>query len=238
MSFILEALRKSEQERQRHQSPGMADLRARNRVSGRPYWLPLVIFLVGINIGLLLFLWLNGAPPPGAEVAPDGAAETATAPVDPSPPTAEPAVQASTAPAGENEDSTPAVSAMPDPAAIETPIQDPPPRSLSSQLAPGSAAQSAPAKAAAEFAGASAPQSSYGNLPTLEELTLAGSISLDPMRIDMHVFSPQPAERFVFINMNKYREGDSLREGPVLTSITPDGVILNYQGRTFLVARE
>ena len=62
MSFILDALRKSEQERQRHQSPGMADLRSRSRAAGQPYWLPLVIVLVGINIGLLLFLWLNSAP--------------------------------------------------------------------------------------------------------------------------------------------------------------------------------
>jgi type II secretory pathway component PulC len=38
--------------------------------------------------------------------------------------------------------------------------------------------------------------------------------------------------------MNKYREGESLREGPVLTTITPDGVILDYQGRSFLVTRE
>ena len=236
MSFILEALRKSEQERQRHQSPGMADLRARNRASGRPYWLPLVIFLVGINIGLLLFLWLNGAPPPGAEVAPDPTAEAAAATVDPSPPLAETALQAPTPQDGENTGSVSAAPSMAAPAEIETPVPDPASRSLSSQLAP--AAKSAPAKAATDFAGASAPQSSYGNLPTLEELTLAGSISLDPMRIDMHVFSPQPAERFVFINMNKYREGDSLREGPELTTITPDGVILNYQGRTFLVTRE
>ena len=83
-----------------------------------------------------------------------------------------------------------------------------------------------------------APKSAYGNLPTLIELTMAGTISLDPLNIDMHVFSPQVAERFVFINMNKYREGDSLREGPVLKTITEDGVILDYQGRTFLVTRE
>lgn len=78
----------------------------------------------------------------------------------------------------------------------------------------------------------------YGNLPTLEELTLAGSISLSPVRIDMHVYSPLPTERFVFINMNKYREGDTLREGPVLTEITEDGVILAHQGRSFLLTRE
>jgi general secretion pathway protein B len=94
------------------------------------------------------------------------------------------------------------------------------------------------AKQAAESSGDVLPGSSYSNLPTLTELMMAGSLSLAPLRIDMHVFSPTPAERFVFINMNKYREGDSLREGPVLSTITEDGVILDYQGRSFLVTRE
>jgi general secretion pathway protein B len=97
-----------------------------------------------------------------------------------------------------------------------------------------------PTAAPASNRAAPVPQTapSYGNLPTLTELTLAGTMSLAPLRIDMHVYSPQPAERFVFINMNKYREGESLREGPALTTITPDGVILDYQGRSFLVTRE
>jgi hypothetical protein len=112
-------------------------------------------------------------------------------------------------------------------------------RSLSSELVPRPLPAQDPVSAPAESLSAPpAPTSSYGNLPTLTELAMAGTISLNPLNIDMHVYSPQAAERFVFINMNKYREGDSLREGPVLTTITEDGVILDYQGRSFLVTRE
>jgi general secretion pathway protein B len=250
MSFILEALRKSEQERQRHQSPGMADLRARNRASGRPYWLPLVIFLVGINIGLLVFLWLNGTTATNTTVATDPAAVSA----EPSAAIAEPEAQSVRAASA----GTPATITDPDAAAIAPAIAatsapvvaatveigaavvDQQARSLSSELVPQPVRKAEPVTAPSVESAASAPQasSSYGNLPTLTELTLAGTMTLVPLRIDMHVFSPQSAERFVFINMNKYREGESLREGPVLTTITPDGVILDYQGRSFLVTRE
>jgi general secretion pathway protein B len=240
MSFILDALRKSEQERQRHLSPGMADLRARNRVAGRPYWLPLVIVLVGINIGLLLFLWLNSGS------GPQTTAPVAVAPVaDPAATNAAPVTAPITAavPVLPTETTIPAATSAP-PVSIEPTQMEPvtvaaADRSLSSELVPRPLPAQDPVSAPAESLSAPpAPTSSYGNLPTLTELAMAGTISLNPLNIDMHVYSPQAAERFVFINMNKYREGDSLREGPVLTTITEDGVILDYQGRSFLVTRE
>jgi general secretion pathway protein B len=55
------------------------------------------------------------------------------------------------------------------------------------------------------------------------------------LRLDVHVFSEQPAERFVFVNMQKYREGERLQEGPQLDEITPDGVILSLGGQRFRV---
>jgi general secretion pathway protein B len=238
MSFILDALRKSEQERQRHLNPGMADLRARNRVAGRPYWLPLVIVLVGINIGLLLFLWLNSSPQTNAPVvvAPttDPAAENAV------PLTAPAAASIQALPA---QTAIPAATAAPpvsaEPTQMEPVTVASADRSLSSELVPRPLPAPEPVNAPTDNLSAPpAPTPSYGNLPTLTELAMAGTISLDPLNIDMHVYSPQAAERFVFINMNKYREGDSLREGPVLTKITEDGVILDYQGRSFLVTRE
>jgi len=238
MSFILDALRKSEQERQRHLSPGMADLRARNRVAGRPYWLPLVIVLVGINIGLLLFLWLNSGPQTTAPVAVAPVADPAAtnaAPVTAPTMAAVPVLPAET--------TIPAATSAP-PVSRELSQIEPvtvaaADRSLSSELVPRPLSAPEPVTAPAGSVSAPpAPASSYGNLPTLTELAMAGTISLNPLNIDMHVYSPQAAERFVFINMNKYREGDSLREGPVLTTITEDGVILDYQGRSFLVTRE
>ena len=42
---------------------------------------------------------------------------------------------------------------------------------------------------------------------------------IPPLHIDIHVFSANPAERFVFINNRKYVEGATLTEGPVLERI-------------------
>ena len=49
------------------------------------------------------------------------------------------------------------------------------------------------------------------------------------LHLDVHVYATKPAERFVYINMRKYREGATLAEGPVLERIRRDGVVLNYQ---------
>jgi hypothetical protein len=38
--------------------------------------------------------------------------------------------------------------------------------------------------------------------------------------------------------MAKHREQSKLEEGPVVVEITPDGVILEHQGTTFLLPRE
>ncbi len=63
-------------------------------------------------------------------------------------------------------------------------------------------------------------------------------MELPELRIDIHVYSDTAAERFVFINMNKQREQSVLPEGPVLQEIRPDGVVLEYRGRRFLLPRE
>ena len=54
----------------------------------------------------------------------------------------------------------------------------------------------------------------------------------------MHVHSNNAAERFVFVNMRKYVEGQSLSEGLKVERITGDGVILNQHGLRFLLPRQ
>jgi len=63
-------------------------------------------------------------------------------------------------------------------------------------------------------------------------------LSLPPLNIDLHVYSTKPAERFVFINMAKYTEGDRLSEGPTVEQITENGAILNHLGNRFILERE
>lgn len=58
------------------------------------------------------------------------------------------------------------------------------------------------------------------------------------LHLDIHVFGDSPSDRFVFINMAKHRENSQLSSGPVVREITPDGVILEHEGTTFLLPRE
>lgn len=70
-------------------------------------------------------------------------------------------------------------------------------------------------------------------LPSLEELVLQGAVNLPALHIDLHVYNEVPSRRFVSINMNKYRENERLAEGPVVREITPEGVVLEYEGKAF-----
>ena len=75
-------------------------------------------------------------------------------------------------------------------------------------------------------------------LPTADELRANGTIQVADLHLDIHVYSEQPDDRFVFINMVRHREKSRLAEGPVVQEITPEGVILDYAGTRFLLPRE
>jgi hypothetical protein len=60
---------------------------------------------------------------------------------------------------------------------------------------------------------------------------------LPPLHLDVHAYAVRPADRFVMINLAQYHIGDTLKEGPRVMDITPQGVILEYQGNRFLLPR-
>ena len=74
-------------------------------------------------------------------------------------------------------------------------------------------------------------------LPSISELDLS-SQGLAELHIDVHVFATNPADRFVYINMRKYREGATLQEGPKLERIRRDGAVLSYRGVRFFLPRQ
>jgi hypothetical protein len=51
------------------------------------------------------------------------------------------------------------------------------------------------------------------------------------LRLDLHVYDANPAARFVFINMRKLREGESLPDGVRVDQITSTGAELSYHGK-------
>ena len=75
-------------------------------------------------------------------------------------------------------------------------------------------------------------------LLTFNDLRASGNVNLPDLHIDLHVYSDNPAERFVFINMNQYRESALISEGPRVVNITPEGAVLEFRGTTFLLPRE
>jgi hypothetical protein len=74
-------------------------------------------------------------------------------------------------------------------------------------------------------------------LPSVAMLATEG-VAVPPLHLELHAFSAQPRDRFVFINGRKYVEGDRLVEGPVLVAIEPTGAVLTHAGRRFIIVQE
>lgn len=61
--------------------------------------------------------------------------------------------------------------------------------------------------------------------------------TLPPLRLTMHVHSPDPARRFALIDGRRVREGDELAPGLVLVAIDPEGLRLDWHGRLLVLRR-
>lgn len=254
MSFILDALKKSENERQRTIGPSLADAPVRAAPTERPWWAVAVAALLVVNLAVLAIVLMDDddAPPAAAPTSTAPASVATPAPVNNTPATAptaaaprvsrplvttSPAVRSLAEEAGVEGDpyydSAPAGAEYIDPshpdlaAAANVPAGPPAVR----QIAPPAVAP-LPSRPAYDTRGGA-----NEVLPTASSLVASGT-SLPDMRLDIHVYSNTPAERFVFINMRKYLEGQVVTEGPTVERITPEGAVLNSQGLRFLLPRQ
>ena len=69
----------------------------------------------------------------------------------------------------------------------------------------------------------------------IEIAKVSHNFYLPDLHIDIHVYSKNAAERFVFVNMKKYDEGSFLDEGPLIKAITEEGVVLEQNDISFLL---
>jgi general secretion pathway protein B len=226
VSFILDALRKSEHERQRSASPGLSQVPLATPPPQMPRW---ALGVIGLLVAAVLVLggaWWQSTRVP---------ADTAQSPPAP---TAERSVQ----------------------------LPPPPPRSSAPQQAaparlPAPDESSLLSAAAASSTGApstDAPSAGGGNvvvrelsvpprltnlpddlvaLPSVAMLAAEG-VAVPPLHLELHAYSAQPRDRFVFINGRKYFEGDRLVEGPMLVAIEPTGAVLTHAGRRFIIVQD
>jgi general secretion pathway protein B len=217
MSFILDALKKSEIERQRQSVPGLMDTRPRPRRNRLPVWVvALGVVLLGINLLVLTYVLTRKSAP--AVSRPADAAST-------------PAVGAAP-PATEHFsplDAAPVYAPEIPVAAVESPAPLRPPMN---RLAAHPARHVDPL-----LTDEDAKADNQEVLPSISEISLSGAQALPELHLDVHVYATKTAERFVYINMRKYHEGATLQEGPTVERIRRDGVVLNYQGLRFILPR-
>ncbi len=228
MSFILDALRKSEHERQRRAGPAVADMAVVPPRSATPWVLSIVGALLLVNLAAVAwFLLRDEAPASGAVVLPAVVAPAdsgvAARPVESAAPAGgpSPAVRplvAEALPAA----SLPAPDAMP-PAAPDPLLLPPAPRAAAQQPM---IASNLPVSPGATDA-----------VPRLDTLSPQATAGLPVLNLDLHIFASDPAQRAVFINGRRYREGDSLPEGVDVVAITTDGAVLRHRGQRFLLSR-
>ncbi|MEA3175280.1 MAG: ral secretion pathway protein [Gammaproteobacteria bacterium] len=230
MSFILDALKKSETERQRQSVPGLMDTRVANRRNRLPIWAVLLGVLLVINVIVLAVVLMrsNSAPRTAGGPAPATAGADHFSPMDPNPanPVYAPEIPVAAAPAQTPVDNAAPIT-PPRPAAVPRLVDDLKVPSLRSARRADPVLTDEDAKADSDEV-----------LPTINELSLSGSQSLPELHLDVHVYGSKPSERFVFINMRKYHEGTTLQEGPTVEHIRRDGVILNFHGLRFLLPRQ
>jgi general secretion pathway protein B len=242
MSFILDALKKSEIERQRQAIPGFMGPGAPAPRPRFPFWAVGLVALLGINLVVLLIVLTRGGAPsvlgehaskPATEV-PRPAAATPAAPAAPghfSPLDAAP-VYAPEIPAAEE-----VIRANGEPAAGKAMQGAAHAPALPANHPIGGTAPSHAARPVDPVLTADDDKSDQEVLPSMSEINLAGQ-NLPDLHLDVHVYATKPAERFVYINMRKYREGAALEEGPTVERIRRDGVVLSYNGLRFVLPRQ
>jgi general secretion pathway protein B len=231
MSFILDALRKSEIERQRQSGPSMAEFPVARQDRRLPVALIAIGFLLAVNLAVVLFFMLRSEKDSEPAAAATQVAAAAPASVT-SPP---PATAGAAAPA-----QAPGEATAPQ---DDLPVAAGAPGSVTyaqSDLYGESATQppAAPDPTLLPDTEAAANSVIYGSAPSTEDpATVVAQMGLPPLAVDLHVFVDDPAKRAVFINGRRYTQGATIAEGPTVEQITREGAVLSYRGRRFLLPR-
>jgi general secretion pathway protein B len=206
MSFILDALKKAESERNRRVAPVLMDARIAPPRRRLPGWVWALGAVLLVNLALLAWLLLR-TPPQQTEVADAAGMASAALPVA--------------------DDVEPD---QPPPAAV-APVT-PPAQSSAQMPAPGAGVPPIAPQVPAGAGVRAATSSDEEFLPTLAELQAAG-VALPALQLDLHIYDLAPAGRSVLLNGQRLREGEYTPHGVKLERVTAQGVVLEAGGRRF-----
>ncbi len=206
MSFILDALKKSEQQRQLGTTPGLQAIQFTVDAPKRPSvfnygLLAIVLLAAGVMIGLF-------RPWQVEQIFSESESSAQRAPITVP-------QQASIAPiAASPEYSNNAMQSLPE-QTFENPV--PPGPATPKQRQPAGQDEIVVEQ----------------KVMQLYELPAAIQQELPEMAIQLHAYSGKPGESMVSINSIRLREGGYLMTGLKLEQITPDGMVFSYRGYRF-----
>jgi general secretion pathway protein B len=220
MSLILEALKKSEAERQRQSGPTLLEVRIANPQRRYPIWAVVVGLLLAVNMILLLVFMLRRPSAPNQDTAAASPPLATTAPMQPAV-LAAPAMPLNTH----------AAPAQPSPSAADNA-----PTLSDGADATGEAQNPADEQPAIPKTSGSVKiqrddSAGYSSLPSFSEV----NANMPDLRLDLHVYAEQARDRYALINMQTVHEGDTLSEGARVLAITREGVALDYRGQQFML---
>lgn len=226
MSYILEALKKAQAERQLGSAPSIHTLPIATATAGHAARERMPWLLAGGGLLLALVvavMWWRQRPAPVVQTAPAVVVAAAPAPavvaapapativVPPSPkplPAAAPARPAHVSPSY----------VPPIPPAVKPP---------SARVAPAPVAPPPPAPA---------PAALEENLPTMAQLPADVQGQLPRITFGGYMYSPNPADRLLLIDKVLRREGEEVAPGLVLEQLQPRAAVMNYRGTRYRVA--
>lgn len=257
MSLILEALKKSEAERQLGRAPGLGTpMLHGSKRSRAPMWIGVAVLCLAAGFGGAYALLRLAAPVAAPEPAAPAAAASVPAVAAPdaadagtqqTPSTSRPPVTAS--PAREHESGSGSEAR---PAAAQPVARPLPPSELKPQLPRDPIFESIEREAMAMVAPSAPParepardgpvsqspaETELPAVPSVDHLDPALRNSLPPLRLSMLVYSDRPDGRFVRIDGQRLAEGDRLSPTLKLVEIRRGGVVFDADGRTFFLPR-
>lgn len=229
MSYILEALKKAQAERQLGNAPTIHAPPPMYAAPERASGVNRRTLMIGLGVGALAvaaaLLWLrqDGEQPVrlAAATAPAPVAATVPAPVVVPAPAPPPVAAAVPAP-------------VPAPAKVPEP---PPPRAAEAPRPAAPAAPPAePVRATPEPAPVAAAPAGDDSLRSLQQLPEAVRREIPQVTFGGYIYSPTPGESLLLVDKMLRREGEEVAPGLVLERLTPKAAVMNYRGTRYRVA--
>ena len=236
MSYILDALRKSQQARQPGTAPrtgAVHNISLALPVSG--WWLALgIVLLFGLLVGAYLF-WRSAAgnlpsPPPEPVTSEPVVAAPVSAPAPTSPVAVEQPVPSPGAPPKK----TIPVADLAEQAKV--PVLITPPK----KVVTARPEKKAIANRRPETSNATAVPALplvTDDTPLLQQMPQDFQRSVPSLAVTIHVYSHDESQRILFINNRKYRKGSQIEGGIRVEDIVPDGAVLSLHGERFKLSR-